>query len=325
MQIARAVGFDRRRRDRSPFVVRHRNRQAAEAAADLLHLLDQRIEVLGVHPRHVDRERHEAEQVMRRAGREEGVRDHLVRGPLDRALDHEKRRGGGRLLAHGGHEPGQFGGIADEHHGKRIVGGRPGVPRRRPVGAVEGVGHAVAPCGALPQDERLRIREAGERAGGDLEEAVGRLLVQHRRVERHDGRDPGALHVGAERRANERQRLVGAPLEQQVRAAPPLAGGHVAERHQRDGRREHRDDERHDGREADGAVGHAPPAERQPPSDAPEGLGDWTPGPGHAAVHRPAEADAVRSRIIGGSRARDSTGRRRRGAGSAWPAPVRDR
>ena len=39
---------------------------------------------------------------------------------------------------------GQFGRIADQHDRKRIVGGRACVPRRRPVRAVERVGHAVA-------------------------------------------------------------------------------------------------------------------------------------------------------------------------------------
>ena len=55
----------------------------------------------------------------------------------------------------------------------------------------------------------------------------------------------------------ERERLVGAPLEQQVGAAAPLARGDVAEPHQRHRRREHRHDERHDDGQADGAVDDA--------------------------------------------------------------------
>ena len=47
MQIAGAVGFDRRRLRHDPaLIVGHRNREAAQAAADLHHLLHQRIEIL---------------------------------------------------------------------------------------------------------------------------------------------------------------------------------------------------------------------------------------------------------------------------------------
>jgi hypothetical protein len=119
--------------------------------------------------------------------------------------------------------------------------------------------------------EGLRIWKACKRSRNDLEHAVGRVFVEAGAVERDDGRGPGPFHVSTERRAHERQRLVGTALEQQVGAAPPLARGHVAEPHERHGRPEHHDNERHHGRETDGAVARAPLAERQTPPYPPEG------------------------------------------------------
>ena len=185
-----------------------------------------------------------------------------------------------RLLPDGCYESGQRGRIADQHHRERVVRRGPRLPRRRAIRAVERVGGPLGTPGVLPEYEGLWIREARKGARRDLEHAVRRIFVQERGVERDDGRAPGPFHVGAECRAHERQRLVGTPLEQQVRAAPPLARGHVAEPHQRDGRREHRDDERHDDRETDGLVSDAPPAESQTPSDPRDGLGDRLPGLG---------------------------------------------
>ena len=190
--------------------------------------------------------------------------------------------------------PASAGGSRTSTTGKRIVRRGPCLPRRRAIRAVEHVGRALRPACVLPQHEGLRIREPRERARSDLEHAVRRILVQVGGVERDDGGDPGAFHVGAERRAHERQRLVGAPLEQQVRAAPPLARGHVAEPHQRHGCREHRDDERHDDREADGAVGHAPPAERQTPADPRERARRRPPGA--RLSRRPSGLSAVAQR-----------------------------
>ena len=89
------------------------------------------------------------------------------------------------------------------------------------------------------------------------------------------------------------------------------ARGHVAERHQRHGRREHRDDERHHDRKAHRRRRHAPAAERQAPAEPFEGRRwKWAPLPSPS------------SNV---SRVRGSSGPRRRAAGSAWRAPARDR
>ena len=129
MQIAGAVGLDRRRlRHHAALVVGHRNREAAAAAADLLDLLHQRIEVLRVQPLLVDREGHESQECVGRAGREERVRDDLIGRPVDRLLQHDERRRRRRLLPDGRDESGQRGRVVDQHHRERIVRTRAASP-----------------------------------------------------------------------------------------------------------------------------------------------------------------------------------------------------
>ena len=134
-------GCDRRRlRHDTALVVGHRNREAAPAAADLLDLFHQRIEVLRLQPLLVDREGHESQQRVRRAGREERVRDDLVGRPVDRLLQHDERRRRRRMLPDGRDESGQRGRVADQHHRERVVRRGPRLPRRRAIRAVEHVG-----------------------------------------------------------------------------------------------------------------------------------------------------------------------------------------
>jgi hypothetical protein len=195
----------------------------------------------------------------RKRGVKQRVCDDLVRRPSTGVPGEEWRRGR-RAFSNGNHEVFERFRLAFEDHWKRIVGRWACIPGRGTIGAIEGVGDAV-PRGALPEDERFGIREARKRASGHLEQAVRRILVEHRRVERHDGRDPRALHVGADRCPDERQRLVRPALEQQIRAAPPLACGHIPHQHECHRRHEHGDDEDHDGRQSDSAIGNGPAAE----------------------------------------------------------------
>jgi len=263
VKITGAFVRDRRRRlrHRAALVVGDRNREAASAPADLRDLLHERIEVLRVQPLLIDREGHESQECVGWAGREERVRDDLIRRPVDRPLQHDERRCRRRMLPDGGNESGQRGRVVDQYDGERVVRRGPRLPRRRAIRAIEHVGLPLFPTGVLPQHERLRIRELRKGARRDLEHAVGRILVQVGGTERNDRRNPGAFHVGLEGRAHERQRLVGAPLDEQVRAAPPLSRGHVTKPRERRGCREHRDNVRNDDRKADRAVSDTPPAD----------------------------------------------------------------
>ncbi len=187
---------------------------------------------------------------MRRTRRKQRVRDDLVGRSVDWLLQHDERRRRVRMPPDGRHQCGQRRRIAEQHHWARVIRGWTRLPSRRTVRAVEHVGVSLVSGAILPEHERLGIREPRERPRRDLEHAVWRILVEISGVEWNNRGDPRAFHVGAERRAHERERLVGATLDQQVRAAAPLPGSHVAKPHERHRCREHRHHERHDDREA---------------------------------------------------------------------------
>ena len=157
VQVAGAVGLDRRRLRHDPaLVVGHRNREAAAAPADLLDLFHQRIEILRVQPLLIDREGHESQECVGRAGREERVRDDLVGRPVDGLLQHDERRRRRRMLPDGRDESGQRGRVADQHHRERVVRRGPRLPRRRAIRAVEHVGRPVRPARCASTARRTR-------------------------------------------------------------------------------------------------------------------------------------------------------------------------